>query len=402
MKNTHIRPIRNDEDHAWALARIEKLMDAAPGTPEMDELEVLSQLVEIFEDQHWPIQLPSPVAAIKFRMEQAEMTRRDLEPFIGSSGKVSEVMSGKQPLTLKMIRALHKHLGIPAEVLLGDPSGQLGDDSLAVDCDKYPINEMVAKGWFESFGDTRDRCEEAVRWLITRAGAAPGNVAAYCRKNDEARHNSKMNPFAFQAWCLQALAVGAEMPVTHTYEPGSINSEVLRQVALLSVLPEGPLRAQEFLAQLGVRVVIVEHLKQTYLDGAAMLMSAGVPVIALTLRYDRLDNFWHSLLHELAHVKNDLNADCQLVYDDFSLPSAGSEVEQRADSEAADALVPRGILPRSKAEMEALDTNGLLVASRSARVHPAIVAGRIRHDTGNWRKFAKIIAGYEVKVYFEK
>ncbi|MBX3440681.1 MAG: hypothetical protein KF861_24535, partial [Planctomycetaceae bacterium] len=220
------------------------------------------------------------------------------------------------------------------------------------------------------------------------------------RKNDEARQNAKMNGYAFQAWCLQALAKAAAMPVRNRYEPGSITPEVLRQVATLSVLPEGPLRAQEFLAQLGIRLVIVEHLKRTYLDGAAMLMPDGSPVIALTLRYDRLDNFWHSLLHELVHVKNDLSPDCEMVYDDFSIPSAGSDIEQRADEEAAEALVPPGVLPQGGYALETIDTDDLLTYARRARVHPAIIAGRIRHDTRNWRKFARLVAQDKVKPYF--
>jgi HTH-type transcriptional regulator/antitoxin HigA len=94
-------------------------MDAAPGSWQMDELEVLAQLVETYEDKRWPMSLPSPAAAIKFRMEQSGLSQRDLEPYIGSSDEVTGVLSGKLPLTLKMIRALHKHLCIPFESLVG-------------------------------------------------------------------------------------------------------------------------------------------------------------------------------------------------------------------------------------------------------------------------------------------
>ena len=395
-----IKPIRSEGDYKEALALIDELIDADPDSEEYRVLDLVSELVYAYEERNIEIPAPSPIAAIKFRMEQLGLTRRDLEPYIGSSGKVSDVLSGKQPLTLKMMRALNKHLGIPAEVLLGDPTANLREDALAEEAEKYPVLEMAGKGWFDAFGDVKGKFEEALRWLAQRAGVNPGRFAAYCRKNDEARQNAKMNGYAFQAWCLQALAKAAAMPVRNRYEPGSITPEVLRQVATLSVLPEGPLRAQEFLAQLGIRLVIVEHLKRTYLDGAAMLMPDGSPVIALTLRYDRLDNFWHSLLHELVHVKNDLSPDCEMVYDDFSIPSAGSDIEQRADEEAAEALVPTGVLPQGGYALEAIDTEDLLTYARRARVHPAIVAGRIRHDTGNWRKFARVVAQDEVKTYF--
>ena len=124
MNETRIRPIRNDIDYSEALKRIEGLMDASAGTWQMDELEVLAQLVETYEDKRWPMSVPSPAAAIKFRMEQAGLTPRDLEPYIGSSDDVSGVLSGSKPLTLDMIRALHKNLSISLDVLLRDPESK--------------------------------------------------------------------------------------------------------------------------------------------------------------------------------------------------------------------------------------------------------------------------------------
>ncbi len=395
-----IKPIRSEEDYMEALALIDELIDADPESEEYRVFDVISELVHAYEEMHVVIPQPTPIAAIRFRMDQLGLSRRDLEPYIGSSGRVSEVLSGKKSLTLKMIRALHRHLGIPAEILLGDPAVQLAEDGLAEDAEKYPLREMAAKGWFTGFGEVKDRSEEAVRWLAARSGTTPGKFSAYCRKNDDARQNAKMDRHAFQGWCLQVLARAAEMPVGNRYEQDSINEEVLRQVATLSVLPEGPKRAQEFLAQLGIRLVIVEHLKKTYLDGAALLMADGSPVIALTLRYDRIDNFWHSLIHELAHVKNDLGADCEIVYDDFTIVSAQSEIELRAEREAAAALVPPGLLPASLEALEAINTAGILIVARKARVNPAIVAGRVRHETGNWRKFARLVTNGEVKPYF--
>jgi len=120
MKQPTIRPIKTDEDLAVALGRIDELMDADEGTPEAVELEVLAQLVELYEDKHWQIGIPSPVTAIRFRMEQGQLTEKDLEQYIGSPEAVLAVLDGRQALTLAMIRALHRHLGIPADVLIGE------------------------------------------------------------------------------------------------------------------------------------------------------------------------------------------------------------------------------------------------------------------------------------------
>ena len=116
-----IRPIRTERDYEEALARVEALLGALPDSAEDRELDVLVDLVEAYEDEHFPMECPSPVAAIKFCMEQRGLGPRDLVPFIGSLAKVSEVLSGRRQLTVAMARALHENLGIAAESLLGRP-----------------------------------------------------------------------------------------------------------------------------------------------------------------------------------------------------------------------------------------------------------------------------------------
>ncbi len=119
----NIRPIKNKADHAAALKIISKLMacDPALDTPEGDRLDVLVTLVQAYEAKHHPIDPPDPVEAIKFRMEQQGLTARDLEPMIGSSGRVSEVLGGKRGLSMNMVRRLHEGLGIAAETLIRAP-----------------------------------------------------------------------------------------------------------------------------------------------------------------------------------------------------------------------------------------------------------------------------------------
>ncbi|MCP1727635.1 HTH-type transcriptional regulator/antitoxin HigA [Natronospira proteinivora] len=113
-----IRPIHNEQDYEAALARINALMEAEPGSEASDELDILSTLVEAYEAEHHSIEAPDPVAAIKFRMEQAGLSRKDLEPYLGHSGRVAEVLNYKRGLSLQMIRRLHSGLGIPLESLI--------------------------------------------------------------------------------------------------------------------------------------------------------------------------------------------------------------------------------------------------------------------------------------------
>jgi HTH-type transcriptional regulator/antitoxin HigA len=116
-----IRPIKTDEDYRATLREIESLMSAAPGSPEGERLDVLVTLVAAYEQQHFPLDLPDPVEAIKFVMDQRGLTVKDLEPMIGRSNRVYEVLNHKRPLTLNMIWKLHKELGIPAECLIKQP-----------------------------------------------------------------------------------------------------------------------------------------------------------------------------------------------------------------------------------------------------------------------------------------
>lgn len=114
-----IRPIKTETDYEWALARIEKLMDAKPATKAGDELDILTTLVEAYETKRHPVCSPDPIEAVKFRMDQLGMTRKDLEAIIGGRGRVSEILSGERRLSLPMIRRLHKILRIPLESLIG-------------------------------------------------------------------------------------------------------------------------------------------------------------------------------------------------------------------------------------------------------------------------------------------
>jgi HTH-type transcriptional regulator/antitoxin HigA len=114
-----IAPIKTDRDYRRTLRQIEGLMDAKRNTPEGDRLDVLATLVEAWEAKHYPLDLPDPVEAIKYHMDQQGLAARDLVPFIGSRNRVYEVLSRKRPLSLAMVRRLHQGLGIPAESLIG-------------------------------------------------------------------------------------------------------------------------------------------------------------------------------------------------------------------------------------------------------------------------------------------
>lgn len=397
-----VKAIRTEADYEAALARIDALMGATRGTPESDELDVLADLVELYESKNEPMGYPTAIAAIEFRMEQAGLSPRDLIPFIGSRAKVSEVLSGKRKLTMPMARALHEHLGIPAEVLLQDASVKMAAALERIEWNRFPVQAMAKLGWIPKARKLRTRSEECVRDLIRRAGGPRVADAVLYRKNDHARTNAKADPYALKAWCWQVLATASENRPRAVYKPGTITLEFLRELARLSWSDEGPRLAREFLAKEGVALVVVPHLPRTYLDGAALRLGDGTPVVGLTIRYDRIDNFWFCLMHELAHVGRHLEGGESFI-DDLSL----RDVEQghqdprevEADEWAEEALVPSDLW-QAAAARENPTPGAVLSLAKTLNVAPAIIAGRVRHERKNYRMLSHFVGAGEVRRLF--
>ena len=146
--------IKTEADYEAALARLDAIFEAEPGTPAGDEAELLTALIELYEEKAYPMEMPTPLEAIQFRMEQEGLKNKDLIQFIGSPSKVSEVMSGKRALSLTMISKLVAGLGIPAEVLIGQAGAELRPESAVSELKKYPVAEMLRRGWFAGFTGT--------------------------------------------------------------------------------------------------------------------------------------------------------------------------------------------------------------------------------------------------------
>lgn len=400
---SNVRPIRSEADYNIALERIDSLMGAVAGTSDYDELDVLSTLAELYEDDHFPIDFPSPIQAIEFRMDQEGLTQADLTKYMGSRSKVSEVLSGKRSLTLKMIRALNVHLGIPAEVLIGDSSTQELEDN-EIQWSKFPIFELSKRGWLPSISDPKNNAHLLMSALIERAGGNQAIPQALYKKNNAARRNARMDPYSLQAWCLHVLSEARENPPKAEYQEGSIDEKFLRFLATLSRLPNGPRRAVEALNEQGVAVIYARHLPKTPLDGAAMRTKEGIPVIGLTLRYDRLDNFWFCLLHEVAHVWKHVSSENSFFVDDLSLNKSDHDedwsIEDEADQLAQDSLIPNDAWIASRLPHHATPSK-VIAFAQSINVHPAIVAGRVRKETKNYRLLSQFVGSNQVIKHFE-
>jgi HTH-type transcriptional regulator/antitoxin HigA len=399
------RLIKAEKDYEMALSRIEGLMNAQLGTAEMDELELLTALVEIYEDKHYPINHPDPIAAIKFRMEQLGLAQKDMVPYIGTKGKVSEVLNGKRPLTLAMMRSLNKDLGISAEVLMKAPSASFPDEMKNLEWIKFPLTEMAKRCWIPKVKDLKENAEELIRGFITQAGGLETVSAALFRKSKGARYNSKMDPYALTAWCIRVLMLARKNPIKSRYVKGSIKLRTMQEIARLSYFENGPLLAREYLEKQGIHLIVVPHLPKTYLDGAAMLMPDGTPVIGLTVRYDRIDNFWFCLLHELAHVAKHLTASDQIIIDDLDLrghdAAPENKIEKEADEMSRNGLIPKKVWEKNPIEDKVTAVEVYTLAEK-LKIHPAIISGRVRFERNNYKLLSRHVGRKQIRKHFSE
>ncbi len=393
--------IKSEAEYRAALAQFEAMLELPEDQRDYDGMELLSMLIEKYEDEHHRLAPPDPIEAIKFRMEQAGLTKKDLIPYLGSRSRVSEILSGKRGLTLAMIRALNAHLGIPADALIREPPEPLPATLADLDFSRFPLREMQKNGAFRGFDameeTIQEKAEEAIRWLIARAGGFKAVPQFALRKTDYLRLKATLDPYALIGWILQALREGRENPVPANFDPGMLTDKFVATLVSLSVTNDAPRQARQYLAQIGISLISVPHLEHTYLDGAVFLEDKH-PIIALTLRHDRLDNFWFVLLHELAHLaEGHLSKEDPCIADDLDIPNRGSEQEKAADRYAAQALLPKDF---DLDQRERIYQVEVIKYARERGIHPAIVAGRIRHSKKDYRILSNLVGNGDVRRWF--
>ena len=391
-----VRVIKTQRDYDAAIARLSSLMDEdfASGSSKEAELELLALVIESYERSKVPPVSPDPIEAILFRMDQQGLKKKDLIPYIGSLSKVSEVLSRKRPLSLSMIRRLHKGLGIPAEVLISgsdDEGIDLGAEP-QYDYAKFPIAEMLERGCFPDFmgglKEARTYAEDLMRKFL-RGGHEERGHLALLRAPLHQSGSRVMDEYALLVWRISALRKARSLRFSTTYRAGVITAEWLRNLAKLSRFERGPKLAQEYLIDHGIALVVEQHFAKTYLDGAAML-DGHTPIVALTLRHDRLDNFWFALMHELIHIQRHLAASHLFIADNLDDKTRSSAEEEEADRLARDALIPEPEWERAAVRTMPTVENTLALADH-LRIHPAIVAGRVRYETDNWRLLSGLL-----------
>ncbi len=390
---TVIRTKAQYEGHLEELEELLRSGELGNATVEALRLDELARAIEDYEKERFPFQVPSPVEAVEFRLQQMGLTRRHLEPLLGGRSKVSEVLSGKRTLTVRMIRALNHGLGIPADLLLQDT--QIANLSIEeLDWSKFPVKEMVRRQWLAT---SEHDAVEATKTFVEAVIPAEYAPALFRRSSSIAK--GAIDYYSLLAWMARVIHLAETEPVSKPFDKGLDQAALFSEMAILSSNENGPFLAKSWLANVGVRLVVEPHLPKTRLDGAALLDSAGNPIIALTVRYDRLDSFWFTLLHELAHVFRHLNQEDMVIVDDLDLDRSQDFSEIEADSVARNALIPRQLWARSDAYRVRTKRTILALADR-LKIHPSIVAGRLRFETDNYQRFGELLGSGEVRKHF--
>jgi HTH-type transcriptional regulator/antitoxin HigA len=389
--------IKTEDEYRNALRRLSSLMDAELGTPEGEELELLSLIISGYENANFPIALPDPIDAIKFRMEQQGLTQKDLKPLIGSQSKVSEVLNHKRPLSLSMIRNLNQALEIPAEVLIQKSGDSIPEKRYSLE--DYPFNDMYHMGFFDFSGtlsEAKQQYEECLEQLFSVFIGRPQTLVL-CRNSER-----EVNQNALRAWQAKVLAM-ANRQIPMEIKAERIGIDQIKEIVRMSAFTTGPLKALDYLAEFGIPLVILQHLPKTYLDGACFRSPGGRSIIGLTLRHDRQDNYWFTLVHELAHIFLHLQEGDDLVFmDDTERAVEDCDAkEMEANQLASDLLIPAEVWERNREQL--LETNDSSYISKIAEnlgVCPAIIAGRIRHEKKDYSIHSKLLGGGEVRSLF--
>lgn len=268
-------------------------------------------------------------------------------------------------------------------------------DELDWNC--FPIKEMYQRGWFEGFSGSLKAAISEGDALVKAFVSGVFGRRAIALNRQRVRTGSTANRYSLLAWQCHVICKSRIGASNTDYKRSMLDETWFRNVVQLSRFDDGPLQAKKFLEKSGIAVVIEPSLPQTHLDGAAMLDGTR-PVIGLTLRYDRLDNFWFVLLHELIHVVKHLKkGQIEDIFDD--LDGEADEIEKEADVGAAEVLLSENIWKSALARFVRTN-NSVSTLAKELKICPAIIAGRIRNEADNYVILGDLVGQGQVRKHF--
>jgi HTH-type transcriptional regulator/antitoxin HigA len=364
------------------LADIIEYEDLKEGKIVVSEINALEELPLALIRARIANQLTQAELAEKLQLKMQQIQRYESEKYESAS--------------LKTLTRIARELGLKFNA---DVQLKAVEAPEKLDIKNYPFKQMFQRNWFGTFlGSINDAAKQSpvlLQHLFQNAGM---NNFKYAFNRQSIRSGSVFNEYALNAWYARVLIKAQEQSLENVFHKDLIDQQWLRTLAELSRETDAPVRAAEYLMSSGIHFIIEPVLEGTFLDGAALLARDLSPVVAMTLRHDRLDNFWFVLFHELAHIILHLNDDLNVIFDDLDVKIGG--IEQEADAYALNALIPDEVWRKSLVRFSPSNET-IINQSETLAIHPALLAGRVRMETGKYFLFTDLIGQGEVRKCFE-
>jgi len=344
------------------------------------------------EDKLTPAVSVKPGDILREELEARGWTQGDLATILGRPVQVvSEIATGKKSVTAETAIALGKAFGTSAQLWLNlqtsysleQAASGAGAESVERRArlhETVPVKELIKRGWLPRTDDVQETEEAVLRFLGVKSLGEPPAIVASFRQSRERVPDTP----ALVAW-LRRAEVLAEHKEVGSFQPDRL-VDAAPTLVRLSAKRSGSRDAVEELSNLGIRYVALEHLPRTYVDGAAFWLEEQYPVVALSLRVNRIDSFWFTLMHELAHIvisagSRQPHLDTELVErQPTSPPRQASQAEKRANTMAQDWLIPRSSFNKIKKHRGRFTAAVIQKHARDLGIHPGIVVGRLQHE----------------------
>jgi HTH-type transcriptional regulator/antitoxin HigA len=271
--------------------------------------------------------------------------------------------------------------------------------SIGFDPTKLPVKEMRERGWLNQIhfqAEASSLADEEVAAAFVSSAFEGGPSPSLHKQH--VRIGSEQDPYSLLAWKAQILhrARHSSLHLKLARATRPLDAHAIQNLVALSSKADGPVRAVEALEQCGIVLVFERHLPSTHLDGAAMLLDDGLPVIGLTLRFDRLDNFWFVLLHEVGHVIVHRESGLREGFFDEEQAVPQDDLETEADDFATRAFIPDEVWKRSFIRFTG-SSEQVEQFARQRKIGSAVVAGRIRRERNDWKLFSDLVGTGSVR-----